>query len=311
MRLTSKVPDAYYAFAMAHKFLKEYDIRWLPVNPYEIIHKTPNWKLKYVPQLAYELNKSEEHVLNHVMRSKDGLAMFDVAKDQYNIILNPSEEISAGRRLWTTVHEIGHIYLNHLSDFKKTSITKDSLSLEEYNHLEFEADMFAGEVLASKWLMRYIDIGDETDITLLTGISDDAARSRYKKATEEYSFVPANIVYTLSRFEDYIKEITYCAPYDWFDLARFTSQNTVQPFLRKPMPPFIKAKNTCKLCGNQHGITEKSNFCIACGKPLKSSVTKAINHCNHVNIKEAAFCEKCGNRVYRIRQGFCREECEL
>ena len=149
MRLTSKVPDAYYAFAMAHKFLKEYDIRWLPVNPYEIIHKTPNWKLKYVPQLAYELNKSEEHVLNHVMRSKDGLAMFDVAKDQYNIILNPSEEISDGRRLWTTVHEIGHIYLNHLSDFKKTSITKDSLSLEEYNHLEFEADMFAGEVLAS------------------------------------------------------------------------------------------------------------------------------------------------------------------
>lgn len=311
MRLTSKVPDAHYALAMAHKFLKEYDIRWLPVNPYEIIHKTPKWELKYVPQLAYEIGKSEEYVLSHVMRSKDGLAMFDVAKNQYNIILNSSEDISDGRRLWTTVHEIGHIYLNHLSDFKKTRITKDELSSEEYNHLEFEADMFAGEVLASKWLMREIDIRDERDITLLTGISDDAARSRYKKATEEYSFVPANIVYTLLRFKEYMKEITYCAPYDYFDMAKFTSQNATQALLAKPMPPFIKTKNTCKLCGNQRGITENSFFCIACGKPLRPSTTRAINHCRHVNIKEAAFCEKCGNQVYRIRQGFCREECEI
>lgn len=311
MRLTSKVPNAQYAFAMAHKFFREYGIRWLPVNPYEIIHKQYNWKLKYVPQLAYELGKSEDYIINRVMRSKDGLAMYDVAKNQYDIILNPSDEISNERRLWTTMHEIGHIYLNHLKDFDKTKITADVLSLDEYNALEFEADIFAGEVLASKWLMRYIDITNEKDITVIAGISDDAARSRYKKATEGYSFIPANITYTIKRFEDYIKEITFCAPYEWFDLAKFSSQNNPQKPLAKPLPPFIKSKNTCKFCGNQRGITDEVLFCNACGKPLKPSAIKGAEHCKHVNIKEAAFCERCGNRVYRIRQGFCLEECEI
>ncbi len=311
MRSIDKTPDAYYAFYMAHKFLHEYKVRWLPVNPYEIINLQEKWKLKYVHQLAYELGKTEEFVLNHIMRSKDGLAMYDVAKDQYDIVINASDEIPQTRLLWTVVHEIGHIYLGHLSDFKKTKITVDELSIEEYNHLEFEADMFAGEVLASKWLMRYLDIVDERDITLLTGISDDAARNRYKKATEDYDFIPANVVYTLSKFDEYIKEVAVCRPLDWFELGKFTTQNTPHPLLAKPKPPFTKLKNVCRLCGNEHGITAQSNFCIACGNPLKPSVTKGSSHCKHVNIKEAAFCEKCGNKVFRIRQGFCFEECEI
>ena len=311
MRSTSNLPDAYYAFHMAHKFLKEYDIRWLPVNPYEIINNHLTWKMKSVTQVAIEISKSKEHVLNHVMRSKDGVAIYDIAKDQYDIIINSDDEIPPARMLWTVVHEIGHIYLSHLRDFKVTKITTEELSVKDYNDLEFEADMFAGEVLASKWLMRYIDIADEKDIALITGISDDAARNRYNKATEEYSFTPANIVYTISRFENYIKEITFCAPCDWFDLAKFASQNAPQPLLPKPMPPFVKTTNTCKLCGNQKGITANSNFCNACGKPLKPAMSKAAQNCKHVNIKEAAFCEKCGNRVYRIRQGFCREECQI
>lgn len=312
MRLIRSTPDKAHAFYMAHEFLKEYDIHWLPVNPYEIIDQADNWQLKYVHILAQELGETEDFVLQHVMRSKDGLAMYDVSRDQYDIIINSSDLIPPERMLWTVVHEIGHIYLGHLRDFKQTKITKeDGLTEEEYNNLEFEADMFAGEVLASKWLMSHLNIVNECDITLLTGISDDEARIRYKKATESYDLEPANVKQTLNRFEKYMKEVTVCRPHNWFDLPNLVNQNRPHPLLHKPKPPFSKLKDACQLCGNEHGITSCSNYCIACGNPLRSGIAPITRPCKHVNLKEAAFCEKCGNRVYRIRQGFCFEECEI
>ncbi|MDR2649408.1 MAG: hypothetical protein LBB94_06790 [Clostridiales bacterium] len=32
---------------MAHQFLWEYGIRWLPVDPFEVISRQKNWRLKY------------------------------------------------------------------------------------------------------------------------------------------------------------------------------------------------------------------------------------------------------------------------
>ncbi len=310
MRSINKIPDALFAFQMAHRFMYDYNIRWLPVDPYEIIYKTPKWKLKYTHQLAYELGVSVEYVETHIMRSKDGLAMYDIAKDQYDIIISNNADMTDGRIRWTVVHEIGHIYLNHLQDLKKTAITTEYLTQEEYDNLEFEADIFAGEVLASKWLMRYIDIVNEEDISLLCRLSDKGAQSRYKKATENYSFIPANAAYTISRFSEYLKEVAVCQEYSWFEFPKFLTQNTPKPLLAKPKPSFAKVRNACRFCGNEFGVTERSNFCIACGSPIKPNSNTIPSPCGHVNIKEAAFCEICGGRVFRIRQGFCFEECE-
>jgi Zn-dependent peptidase ImmA (M78 family) len=298
-------------FYAAHKFLNEFGIHWLPVNPTDIITSRPNWRLKYVHQLAFELGRTPEYICDHVMRSKDGLAMYDVMHDQYDIILNAGDEIPQTRLLWSSVHEIGHIYLGHLKENKVKSITAENLDLELYNQLEFEADIFAGEVLASKWIMRHLDIVDERDIALICGISDDAALSRYKKATEDYTFEPANAVFTLHNFADYIKEVTVCRAREDFELGRFVSQNPVQPKLLKPQPPFLRKPGTCPYCGNTHGITAQANFCIACGSTLKKGLEAAKEPCDHINDKDAAFCELCGFSVYRSRQGFCFEDWQV
>ena len=298
-------------FYAAHKFLYDFGIRWLPVSPVEIIKSQPNWRLKYVHQLAAEISKSTSYVCDHIMRSKDGLAIYDVANDQYNIILNAGEEIPQTRMLWTAVHEIGHIYLGHLKSNRVKSITADNLDMDLYNQLEFEADIFAGEVLASKWIMRHLDIVDERDIAMICGISDDAALSRYKKATEDYTFEPANAVFTLHNFKDYIKEVTVCRDRTDFELERFLSQNPVQAKLVKSLPPFLRKPGTCPQCGNVYGITAQSHFCIACGNALKKGTPAAQSPCGHVNDKDAAFCELCGYRVYLTRQGFCFEDWEI
>ena len=307
----SNSESALRVFYMAHKFFNEFGVHWLPVDSYEIINQHPNWNLKYVHQLAYEIGKSEQYVLDHVMRSHDGLSLYDVAKNQYDIIINADDSIPQTRMRWTIVHEIGHIYLGHLSNNKVTSITEEKLSKEMYNQLEFEADVFAGEVLASKWLMRYLDIMDEKDITLICGISDDAARSRYKKATEDYSFIPANVVFTLHNFEAYTKEITVCRPLSWFELGKFIKINASKIKFSKPKPPFMRKAGECPYCGNHYTASPDTNFCSACGTPLKTGMKVTDAPCKHVGHKDAAFCECCGNKVFRTRQGFCFEECEI
>lgn len=227
----NKGDRALKVFYMAHRFFDEYGIRWLPVDPDDIIDRNPNWHLKYVHQLAYETGQTEEHILNHVMRSQDGLSMYDVKRNSYDIIINAADEIPPGRMLWTKMHEIGHIYLGHLKDNAVTELRRDELGAELYNQLEFEADLFAGEVLASKWLMRQLDIISPEDISEICGISDTAALNRYKRATEEYNFTPANVTFTLSKFKEYFKEVTVCADRSEIDLGRFAVTNQPQSIL--------------------------------------------------------------------------------
>ena len=112
--------SALRVYYMAHRFLDEFGIKWLPVNPEDIIDQRPNWRMKYVSQLAYETGQTEEHILHHVMRSQDGLSMYDVKNDSYCIIINAADYIPEGRILWTKLHEIGHIYLGHLVKYKVT-----------------------------------------------------------------------------------------------------------------------------------------------------------------------------------------------
>lgn len=297
-------------FYMAHRFMDEFGIRWLPVSPEDIIDQRPNWHLKYVHQLAYETGETEEHILNHVMRSQDGLSMYDVKTDSYDIIINAADEIPPGRVLWTKMHEIAHIYLEHLKKNAVTELRKDELGEELYDQLEFEADLFAGEVLASKWLMRQMDIVSEKDISDICGISDTAALNRYKRATEDYAYVPANVTFTLHRFEEYLKEITVCADRSEVERGQFAKVNQPYPMFRKPMAPFLRKPGICPFCGQNY--SDGARFCSYCGSALKKGdVRIAGTHCWNHQHAAAAFCEKCGNPVLRIRQGFCFEECEL
>jgi len=267
-------------------------------------------ELKYVDQLAYEIGKSEQYVLDHVMRSNDGLAMYDAKTKQYDIVLNNRDDVPQTRMQWTAIHEIGHIYLGHLTN-KRTRITSNLLSCEEYERLEFEADIFAGEVLASKWIMRQIDIVDENDIAQICGISDDAALSRYRKATEDYSYTPVNAVLTIRNFGAFLKNVTLCRELKEFGEAqRFTFPNRPTPKLPRPKHPSLRRAGSCPYCGNDRGLTATSNFCTACGSPLKSGM-KTAERCGKIGHENTAFCEHCGNRVYRIKQGLALEDWEI
>ena len=298
-------------FYMAQRFIIEFGIRWLPVNPEDVIDQRPNWHLKYVDRVAFETGHTVDYVLEHVMRSDDGITMYDVEKDSYDIIINAADNIPPGRVLWTKMHEIGHIYLGHLKRYDLKELRRYKHEDGLYDQLEFEADLFAGEVLASKWLMRQLDIVNSQDISDICGLSDAAALSRYKKATEEYAYVPANVTFTMQQFKEYCEEITVCTTRDEIgELGRLAVENLPQPKFSKPMAPFLRKKGICPYCGKEHSETAK--FCPYCGSALQRMLTRIPGtYCWNRQKADAAFCEQCGNPVLRIRQGYCFEECEV
>ena len=103
----NKAERAQRVFYMAQKFISDFGIRWLPVDPEAVIEQRPNWCLKYVDQVAFETGHTVDYVIEHVMRSDDGISMYDVEKDSYDIIINAADDIPPGRVLWTkmvTIH---------------------------------------------------------------------------------------------------------------------------------------------------------------------------------------------------------------
>ncbi|MDR2733776.1 MAG: ImmA/IrrE family metallo-endopeptidase [Spirochaetota bacterium] len=286
---------AYRAFRMAHEFLQELNIRWFPVDPFEIVHKKPEWRLVYAHNLAAVIDKDENYLRQYVLRSEDGMAAYDPQTKQYCIVLNYSGKKPFYRLRWTLMHEIAHIYLGHLDN------KRDSLSEEDYIQMEFEANVFTAEVLASKWILREMGITDKKDIELICDISGIAASKRYKKVTEEYDYRPSEADNTIRNFEQYLKEITICKPLEALgEFQRFAH-------VLQELPESGK----CSFCGNNQGISPRSLFCTDCGKPLRASLQKRETHCGHINHESAVYCELCGNKVFRIRQGLCFEECEI
>jgi Zn-dependent peptidase ImmA (M78 family) len=311
--------SAYYAFHMAHRFLYEYRLHWLPIDIKQVAIE--NWNLKWAHNHAEDLNMTNDEICCGILQSYDGATFYYPKADKYEIILNmfdpDGSERLPERVAWTCAHEVGHIYLEHFTKYGVDCMANKKISPELYDKLEFEADMFAGEVLASKWLLRDMGIKSESDIAMLCGISDAAALSRYRKATMDYSFVPINAIVTRQNFAEYLKEITLCWALEEFatteagDVRAFVKQNAPRKPLADPKPKFLHRPGNCPYCDGAYDLSDNPHYCLHCGNALISELTPIAETCGRANPKEAAFCSQCGNRVYRIRQGFCFGEDEI
>jgi Zn-dependent peptidase ImmA (M78 family) len=267
------------------------------------------------------LGVTNDYVCRHILQSYDGATFYSPKTEQYQIILNminaDGSERLPERIIWTCAHEVGHIFLGHFEKYSVDCLASKKISPELYAQLEFEADMFAGEVLASKWLMRDIEVANENDVAMFCGISDPAALARYEKATRDYTFVPTNVIVTRQNFGEYLKEITLCRTLDAFaeievgDVRAYAKLNRPKPLLSAPKPKFLRRPGNCPFCDGEFSIGDDLNFCPNCGKAQKKGLTPAAETCGSINPKEATYCAKCGNQVYRIRQGFCFSEDEL
>ena len=166
-----------YCSQKAYDFLEQYSIKSFPINPFEIIAKENYGLMKY-SELMEEFGCSLDKVCT-CLRSSDGKTILD--NGHYSIAYNDFK--STTRIRFTIMHEIGHIYLNHLVDFEKTEMLRGGefvtrLTKQEYKVLENEANAFARNVLSP--ISMYFTLKDKSieNVAWTFGLSIPAAETR-------------------------------------------------------------------------------------------------------------------------------------
>lgn len=297
-----------YCSQKACEFLEQYKIKTFPINPFEIIQTEKYGLMKY-SELMTEFNCSLDRVCT-CLRSSDGKAILE--GQYYSIAYNDFK--SSTRIRFTLMHELGHIYLNHLVDFEKTEMLRDGkttsgLSIQEYKVLENEANAFARNVLSP--VSMFLTLKDKSiqNVSWTFGISPAAAETRIDFINKDAEIIKdlnlsQRVMLVYHRFMNKQK-CTICNTqffYKYKYCPICGSKNTLEwGDGNKMIYPLLETHENGKLrecpnCQNEETDIE-GEFCQICGENL---VNRCINkECkNNIEIlpSNARYCPICGNQ---------------
>lgn len=266
-----KIPSyARYDFCnkKACEFIEEYNIKSFPIDVENLIHEN-KWGLVKYSDLMKKFQCDRQTVIRY-LGSQDGYTIWN--GDNYTIAYN--DDVLLGERTrFTLMHEIGHIYLNHLIDFESTQIYRGSLTQSENKVLENEANAFARNVLVP--ISMYVTIKNKSipNIARTFGITHAAAAARI----------------------DFIDK----------DVALFKSLNLVQ----KAMLVYHRFMNKqkCSICNAQ--FFSKYPYCPICGwkNALQwgdgKMIYKGLDIYENGKLK---ICPRCNNEETAIKGNSCQ-----
>ncbi len=156
-----------YARDMAWKFLIANNVTKLPVNLSEICRNN-----------GYHLLVDKDYIF--LAENERGVTFS--RNGEWYIVLNPSETFSARR--YTIAHEIGHIYLRHIYNVKK-SYCSLSHGISEIDK-EYQAERFAIDVLAPACVLWGLNLHSVEDISRVCNISIQSAQIRAERMAVLY-----------------------------------------------------------------------------------------------------------------------------
>lgn len=293
-----------YCNQKACEFLEEFNIISFPIEPEEIIHQK-KWGLVPYSELMEVFHCNRQQVEKY-LGSKDGFTIWD--DSNYTISYNDDGRLG-DRTRFTLMHEIGHIYLNHLKEFEATKLYRGSLTKSENRVLENEANAFARNVLVPTSMLEHLSNKSIHSISVYFGITPSAAQTRLDLYTTDINMnTRLNVLKRLYNvfYKFYYKKrcvicnygiitqnINYC--------PICGSKNTFQWGDGKMIyPKFDTHENgklkTCPICQNEETQIE-GGICQICGINLVNYCTNY--ECSNLEMvlpSNARYCPVCGNQ---------------
>lgn len=303
-----------YCAKRACAFLEEYNISSYPIDVEKIITDN-HWGLTPYSLLMEQFNCDRETVIR-CLRSKDGYTQLD--KDNYSIAYNDDPALG-DRKRFTLMHEIGHIYLNHLVDFDITLLYRGSLSQDENKVLENEANAFARNVLVPVSLVQQLTNKSPENISAKFGITYHAASTRQDLFRKDYEIIDS--VGLLQRMRNIYHKFynkTTCSNCNAHFLLRYRSfcpicgnKNTLEwgdgnnmkyPLLETYENGKLKE---CPTCHNEETNIE-GDYCQICGENI---VNRCSNYdCTHdILPANARYCPLCGTNSTFYNSGYLKD----
>lgn len=287
--------------------MEEYNISSYPIDVEKIIIDN-KWGLTPYSLIMQQFHCDRNTVIR-CLRSTDGYTQLDA--DNYSIAYNDDPALG-DRKRFTLMHEIGHIYLNHLVDFDITLLYRNELSKKENKVLENEANAFARNVLAPISLVQQLKDKAPENISSKFGITYYAANTRIDLFRKDFEIIDSMGLQQRMRniFHRFYNKTTCnnCNAKFFLRYRHFCpicgSKNTLKwgdgimnyKEYETTSEGFVKI---CIRCGNQKII---GNFCQICGAPTRNYCTNnfyennSYNPCNHSEPLpgNARFCPSCG-----------------
>lgn len=182
-----KEPRFDYATQTAYRCLLEWGFTKFPISPFDV--------LKEIKDFVVCLPWSEAR---NVLRTKDPLDLHRDNSDgrtyrsrpngMYCIVYDDVNVKVQERRTWTIMHEIGHIVLGHLVDFKEIALNHGIMNPQQYGNLEKEANYFVSEFLMPSAIIKHFESITSSKIALLFGVSYNAAEKKRSRLSEKPYF---------------------------------------------------------------------------------------------------------------------------
>ncbi|WP_191561658.1 ImmA/IrrE family metallo-endopeptidase [Metabacillus idriensis] len=338
--MTKKIYKADFVKAqqLADHVLNENNIQELPVKVKKIVNSFPNLKVRTYSWFAKKRGYSHSEVCN-LVDSEEGCCLYYESLNAYLILYN--DKISnKGRKRWTLAHELGHYVMNHNKITNNSSLSRSSLSDDEYNEFESEANCFARELLAPPPVLNELNLLSPSHISSICDISGEASANVSKFLIQGAQFgkkyPPHNPV--LKQFSGFINKIKNSKKCKDCDLI-FSKVNALfcpscgnKNLIKIPYSSieenFTKIDDhndkiiKCPNCNNGE-ITKGSNYCRLCGsylinkcsgfkkandKNLRGTI-KWHNHdrgCGEFLDSKTRYCHNCGSTSTYFEDGLLK-----
>lgn len=258
----------YFIKPKISEFIVKNNIKSLPVDPMKLIQNN-GWTIRTYQFYARKHGISIKDIID-TFGSEDAFTVYE--DGHYSITYN-DKIISPGRIRFTLMHEIGHIYLNHLPDFDQTVLARGGLADTEYELLEKEANIFSSEVLSPYPVLKILGWNQYNTIQKHCGLSKRAAISRAEQMLDT--------VFTK-------------------EMARKSA------LIIRSFHTFIHKKK-CVHCG--YGlISEKEKYCPICGSILTWGDGKQLIYKSYKlnEVGKAIICPKCENEETHTDGNYCK-----
>lgn len=316
MKKIPLIPRRMFVQKHARKFMELSGITSLPVDPFHH-YENSDW-------LLIKLSESEKvcGIKDPFgLREKKADAVTVLRNDRYMTIYDDSSALPLGRIRWTLAHEIGHIVLNHLSDYELTSINR-TLTPYQSRALEQEADLFAKEFLSPSYILSRLGIDEWEDIESICKLSNQAAYYRLRELEQGYSHTIDidGFKFYEKQFEEFLMEVNFCSniPVHLPKHLVRRDQIGVKYLNHKFMSIKADANGRFKMCPRcaHSQFSEKASYCKMCGLFLYNDCQKQVKiegsvSCGEINPSDARYCEHCGSETYLSKKGLLKTWLEL
>lgn len=297
-----------YCAQKACEFLEEFNINAYPIDVEKIINDQ-QWGITPYSLLMKEFNCDRDTVIR-CLRSKDGYTQLDDCN--YSIAFN--DDPKYGNRIrFTLMHEIGHIYLRHLEEFDITLLFRGSLTEEENQVLENEANAFARNVLAPIPVVEHLKNKTIRNVASFFGITKQAAKARFDLYDLDIFFnrqanLSERLAYIFHKVRNK-KKCSLCGFFATIETYKYCpicgSKNTLQwgdgemKYKEYEIDDHGRLKR-CMICDNEELI---GDFCHVCSAPSVNRCTDYLwneeyHSCNNDSFlpANARFCPHCGSK---------------